>query len=217
MDGEERAQFLESFLSEGKLLHKLSRLHPAIVSALDVGATTLPNQKWAPYLVLEWLEGETLEQDLDRRRKTGAPNRNLRESMELLSDVAEALRLAHDEGVAHRDVKPANIFILGEPKGTRTKILDFGIANWRKAHLQIYFERLKRRALHFRHLRQGMLRRSSLMIPTGTTGPWTDVFAFALLLVEVAVGALSLMEIPLKYSWPHATNETTNVSLARPR
>ena len=61
--GEERDRFLQSFLDEGKLLHRLSRADAGIVQALDVGAATSPNGTWTPFLVLEWLDGRTLEDD----------------------------------------------------------------------------------------------------------------------------------------------------------
>ena len=81
-------------------------------------------------MVLEWLEGATLEAVIGRREgASGLPLRTLREAVQLLDPAAEALALAHRKGIAHRDVKPGNVFVLGDPRGDCTvKLLDFGIA-----------------------------------------------------------------------------------------
>src|SRR5689334_13481705 len=60
MQDEERDAFLERLKEEGRLLHRLSRMTSGIVQALDVGAFVTKSGSWVPYLVLEWLEGQTL-------------------------------------------------------------------------------------------------------------------------------------------------------------
>jgi hypothetical protein len=70
--GEQRAQFEETFLEEGRILHRLSKMHAGIAQALDVGAATSPSGVWTPYLVLEWLEGRSLQEELDERRARGS-------------------------------------------------------------------------------------------------------------------------------------------------
>src|SRR6188768_3296534 len=67
LDEKGRADFLERLQDEGRLLHRLSKATSGIVQALDVGAFTSPAGAWVPYLVLEWLEGETLAQHLKDR------------------------------------------------------------------------------------------------------------------------------------------------------
>ncbi|RLB55752.1 MAG: protein kinase, partial [Deltaproteobacteria bacterium] len=124
----ERDELLARLKDEGRVLHRLSKLSSGIVQALDVGAMTTPNGKWVPYLVLEWLEGETLAEHLRGRRDQGDGSTSLEEALELLEPVARALAVAHRQKVAHRDVKPENIY-LTEVSGQRTlKVLDFGIA-----------------------------------------------------------------------------------------
>src|SRR5450432_3137974 len=129
---EERARFLESFKAEGKLLRKLTSADAGIVQALDVGAATSPNGTWTPYLVLEWLEGETLDADLKGRAKSGAAGRSLGDAITLLDPAARGLATAHGMGIAHRDVKPANLFLKSPESGgsekRSLKIVDFGIA-----------------------------------------------------------------------------------------
>jgi serine/threonine-protein kinase len=75
------------------------------------------------YLLMEWLPGETLRRRLDRKRLT------LDETLSILEALADALEAAHDAGVVHRDVKPANVLLHALPRGReRVKLLDFGVA-----------------------------------------------------------------------------------------
>jgi len=73
-----------------------------------------------PYIAMEFLEGETLEQIIKKNGPLPLANK-----MRIMSEVAEGLHHAHEHGVVHRDVKPANIIVL---PGGGVKILDFGIA-----------------------------------------------------------------------------------------
>lgn len=78
----------------------------------------------APFIVMERLRGEPLAQRLD---ETGALPAS--EAVSIMLQLLEGLAAAHDAGVLHRDVKPANVFIT-TPRGTTTsiKIIDFGLA-----------------------------------------------------------------------------------------
>src|SRR5262245_6746043 len=67
LDDKQREALLEQLREEGRILHRLSKATSGIVQALDVGAFTTPNGVWVPYLVLEWLEGETLGDHLRKR------------------------------------------------------------------------------------------------------------------------------------------------------
>src|SRR5262249_33450910 len=66
-----RDALLEQLRDEGRLLHRLSKATSGIVQALDVGAFTTEGGTWVPYLVLEWLEGETLGHFLRARAERG--------------------------------------------------------------------------------------------------------------------------------------------------
>ena len=101
----------ERFQREARSISSLN--HPHICTLYDVG-----HQDGVDFLVMEYLEGETLQQRLQR----GALPLN--QAMELGMQIAEALELAHQAGIAHRDLKPGNIMV------TRSgaKPLDFGLA-----------------------------------------------------------------------------------------
>lgn len=107
-----RKAYFERFKREAKAAAGIS--HPAIVTIFDVGF-----DHDAPFLVMEYLPGETLADRLDRARVP------LGQAVQCARDIASALGLAHDVRIVHRDVKPANVMSAG---GTRWKLTDFGIA-----------------------------------------------------------------------------------------
>lgn len=108
--------FKSRFDRESRLLAELS--HPAIVRYVAHGSTP----SGAPYLAMEWLEGETLTQRLARGGLT------IDESLSLVGRVASTLGGAHARGVVHRDLKPSNLFLVGGEL-SRVTILDFGVAH----------------------------------------------------------------------------------------
>jgi len=100
--------------------HAASRVdHPNVVRVIDLGR--LPSG--VPFLAMEHLEGETLEDVLERRGVL-----SLGEACEWLRPIASALDAAHALGIVHRDVKPANILCAPGPEGPRITLIDFGLA-----------------------------------------------------------------------------------------
>src|SRR5688572_25163917 len=97
LDDAARAELLEKLQEEGRLLHRLSKATSGIVQALDVGAMTTPGGSWVPYLVLEWLEGETLGEFLKTRLAGGETGMDLADAIQLLDPVAKALAVAHSQ------------------------------------------------------------------------------------------------------------------------
>ena len=102
----------QRFEREARAISALS--HPGICHLYDVG-----NQNEIHYLVMEFLEGETLG---DRLRSGALP---ISDSLKIGIQVADALDTAHRSGVIHRDLKPTNLFL---SKRGDVKILDFGLA-----------------------------------------------------------------------------------------
>jgi serine/threonine protein kinase/formylglycine-generating enzyme required for sulfatase activity len=185
----DRPKFLARLQEEGRVLHRLSKQTSGIVQALDVGVVTTPNGQWAPYLVLEWLEGKTLAALIAERRAAGRARMTLDEAMDLLQPAADALAVAHRQKVAHRDVKPENIFVT-EVDGRRTvKVLDFGIAKVLTHHASFASMATQKGATAFTPSYGAP---EQFNKKRGATGPWTDVFALALLVVELVSGERAL-------------------------
>ncbi len=189
--GAEREAFLKTFLAEGKLLHRLSRGTAGIVQALDVGAAVAPSGAWTPYLILEWLRGVTLERDLIDRRKRGESPRSVGEAIALLEPAARALAAAHAQGIAHRDVKPANLFLAQIAERTTLKVLDFGIAKV-LSEVSNLTQAMAETGGSVRSFTPQYGAPEQFHRKFGATGPWTDVFALALVLVEIVSGKLAL-------------------------
>ncbi|MGN6591774.1 MAG: protein kinase domain-containing protein [Terriglobales bacterium] len=100
------------FLAEARAASALN--HPHVITIHDVGAAA-----GVPYMVMEWLEGETL------RRKLAPGPLPMAEVRRVGAAVAAALAAAHAAGILHRDLKPENIMLTADG---RVKVLDFGIA-----------------------------------------------------------------------------------------
>jgi eukaryotic-like serine/threonine-protein kinase len=186
---EERERLLEDFIREGALLADLSEKSASICQARDVGMLTSPTGITVPYMVLEWLEGRSLETVLLEERDAHLPPRAIEDAVRLVEPAAEALALAHKQGVAHRDIKPANLFLLGDPRGDSCpiKLLDFGIAKVVQDAQKIggAFTKTSGQVTSFTPA-YGAPEQFSRSY--GATGPWTDVFALALVLVEMVTG-----------------------------
>ena len=103
------------FDQEANLLQELA--HPGIVRYVDHGLTGHGD----PYIAMEWLEGETLDQRLARGKLAAAGVANL------AARVLEALAAAHEHGIVHRDIKPSNVF-LADWRLFNPRIIDFGVA-----------------------------------------------------------------------------------------
>ena len=94
--------------------------HPAVIDVFAFGHL----DDGRPYFVMSFLEGCSLRESLDHEGRFSA-----REAWRVLREVAEALAVAHDAGVIHRDLKPDNVFLEAFPgRASRPRILDFGIA-----------------------------------------------------------------------------------------
>jgi serine/threonine-protein kinase len=111
----------ERFLQEARAASRLN--HPNICTIFDIG-----EKDGDPYLVMELLEGETLKEKIARSAFSAE------EIVIYAREISDALATAHGKGIIHRDVKPANIFLVKKPgTPTQAKVLDFGLAKVSKA------------------------------------------------------------------------------------
>ncbi|MCS6816658.1 MAG: protein kinase [Blastocatellia bacterium] len=109
---------VEVFFKEAKATVALD--HPYIIRVTDAAMT----RDGLPFLVMEWLSGHTLEEELRRHGPLSLERVAL-----FLDQIAEALAYAHARGLVHRDLKPSNLMLVTDYKGEPiVKILDFGIA-----------------------------------------------------------------------------------------
>jgi eukaryotic-like serine/threonine-protein kinase len=108
---------LERFRREARAVAQLN--HPHVVQVIDAGEEG-DDEHPTPYIVLEYVEGETLKQRI--RRMGRLP---VTEAVAYAIEIARALGAAHDRGIVHRDIKPQNVLI--DPEGS-AKVTDFGIA-----------------------------------------------------------------------------------------
>jgi len=190
---EQRDEFKNQFIQEGALLTELSSQTASIVQARDVGTYTSPHGQWMPYMVLEWLDGLALDELLERERAQGLGPWGIEQVVTLLAQVANALDVAHGKGIAHRDIKPANIFVLGEqPRLSATlKVLDFGVAKLMSDNTQLKAAMAKT-GMNITSFTPQYGAPEQFSRSYGATGPWTDVYALALVAVEMLTGKPAL-------------------------
>jgi serine/threonine-protein kinase len=110
---------LERFRREARAVAQLN--HPHVVTVIDAG-----EDEGAPYIVFEFVEGETLKERIKRLGRLPVA-----EAVAYAIEIGRALECAHQNRLVHRDVKPQNVLI--DPDG-RAKVTDFGIARSLEAH-----------------------------------------------------------------------------------
>ncbi len=189
----EAEAFMEKLREEAELLFRLSASIPEVVRPLHVD--TLELDRFVPFLALEWLEGEALDELLARRAKEGQAPMTAYKLVRLLTPVARGLAKAHRfpgpmgvVSVVHRDIKPENILIANVNGEDVVKILDFGIAK-----AQAVAELRATRTAGEDDVRSAFT--PAYGAPEqwapreyGATGPWTDVWGLAMTLVEALTG-----------------------------
>jgi tRNA A-37 threonylcarbamoyl transferase component Bud32 len=157
---------VDYFLREAQIIAGMS--HPNIVQVFDVG-----DAGGRLYMILEFLEGDTLEADLMKQSGRGLAPRDV---ARMAAELASALEYAHERKVIHRDLKPGNIMILPD---RHTKLMDFGMAKALEVH--------RDRSLY-------ICGTPDYMSPEQETGldltAATDIYSFGLVLLESLLGAI---------------------------
>jgi eukaryotic-like serine/threonine-protein kinase len=117
-------ELVRRFLNEARAASAIR--HRNIIEVFDAGVTP----DGAPYILMEFLEGVSLQKRLAERGRLALP-----QVLEIARQAGSALGAAHAAGIVHRDLKPENLFLVPDaaaPNRERVKVLDFGIAKIRR-------------------------------------------------------------------------------------
>lgn len=168
---------LARFEREARLLASLNHPNVAAIYGLETSESL-------QYLVLELVEGETLQEHIAKGTVS------IYEALPLFQQIAQALEAAHDKGIIHRDLKPANIKITLDDK---VKVLDFGLAKSYEAETSEEVD-LSQSPTITRHATQAgvILGTASYMSPEQARGKVVDkradIWAFGCVLFEALTG-----------------------------
>jgi serine/threonine-protein kinase len=184
----QRQAFLQKFQEEGEVLFRLSALIPSVVRPLHVGTLEAPGHPFVPFIALEWLDGDSLEALVERRRLAGKPPLDLVRVARMMGPVARGLECAHrfpgaggaTLSILHRDLKPENLLLARQHGQDALKILDFGIGKVRSAATQIVGRVSAEQGDLAAFTPAYGAPEQWLPKRFGQTGPWTDVWGFAL-------------------------------------
>jgi serine/threonine protein kinase len=188
LDAARADTFLKRLREETRAYAQASRNEAHFVRSIGTGMTATGNGNHLPYSVLEWLEGRTLAFDSKRRKDAGTAPRTLAEVADLLAPSARALAAVHLHKLAHGDVSSRNIFLLNRAAGGfSSKLLDFGVS---KVVRDVSRELTPGGA-------SAPIEDDPFWIPSpgyaapeqfnralGDVGPWTDVYALAIVFLE---------------------------------
>ena len=171
-----RSDLRERFEREARTIASLN--HPHICVLHDIG-----RQDGTDYLVLEYLEGETLA---ERLKRGPLP---LEQTLQFAIEIADALDKAHRKGITHRDLKPGNIMLTK----SRIKLLDFGLAKLRQEAVPANVSLSKLPTASDPITAHGaILGTVQYMAPEQLEGKEadarTDIFAFGVVVYEMATG-----------------------------
>src|SRR4051812_13578745 len=183
------AEFARKFDREARAAAKLS--HPNVVSVFDQGQDRLDGHVSRPYIVMEYVDGRTLRDVINRE----APMPPLR-ALELIEPVLAALASAHDAGLVHRDVKPENVLI--SDRG-QLKVADFGLAKAISSQTST--------------ATQGLLIGTVSYLPpelvlSGRSDARSDVYSAGVVLFELLTGRKPHTgETPIQVAYAHVHND----------
>src|SRR4051794_34775663 len=192
---------LERFRREARSVAQLN--HPHVVTVIDAGEEPSSDGQnpgdGCPYIVLEYVEGETLKDVIRREGPLEVP-----QAIAYAIEIARALGAAHERQIVHRDVKPHNVLLSGEGGA---KITDFGIA----------------RTLTEEGLTMAgrVLGTTDYVSPEQALGqqvtPQSDLYSLGIVLYEMLTGDVPFHgETPVAVAMKHVREEVPDVQARRP-
>ena len=178
-------EVMRRFVNESKAVALLD--HDHIVSIYDVAFDARHN-----YIVMEYLDGLTLKENIMRRGKLP-----LDEALNFTKQILTALEHAHEKGVIHRDIKPQNILLCGEGK---VKVADFGIAKTPDSQAIANSEKAMG-TVHYISPEQAA---------GNPTGFYSDLYSVGVMLYEMVTGRLPFeADTPLAVAMMQLNNQPT--------
>jgi eukaryotic-like serine/threonine-protein kinase len=183
---------IERFRREARAVARIQ--HPHIVGVLDTG-----EHDGVPYIVLEYVEGETLKERIRRVGRLTIP-----EAVAFTIEIARALEAAHGRGIVHRDIKPQNILLHPE---NGAKVADFGIARSSQDEALTVGGRV--------------LGTTDYVSPEQALGHevtgQSDIYSLGVVLYESLTGSVPFKaENPITVAMMHVRNELPDVQSRRP-
>ncbi|MBN1898711.1 MAG: diguanylate cyclase [Spirochaetes bacterium] len=113
------SSYIEDVIRFKREIESVSQLkHPHIVKVYHAG-----EHRNIPFIVMEYLKGESLSELLNKRRELG-----IKEGLDIICQLTDALQYVHSKGIIHRDLKPGNIIINKKGSKCQAKLLDFGVS-----------------------------------------------------------------------------------------
>jgi serine/threonine-protein kinase len=180
---------VDGFKDASRIHYRLARGNLNIAQTIASGSTVAPRTgAVVPYLVREWFEGESLASDLRTRREKKMTGRSVNETLALLEAAYDGVSYAHQQGEVHLSLNPSNLFLATKVEGGASlKVLDFGVASAMNdighGKPDAPVPPMSRRGL--RVLFPAYAAPEQLDQAVGPQGPWTDVYAMALITLEV--------------------------------
>ena len=186
-------KFIRRFQREAKSVSDLS--HPNIVEVYDVG-----EEDGQHYIVMEYIDGKTLKQLLQKRGTLTVP-----EVVDIMTQLTDGMAAAHDAYIIHRDIKPQNIMILDNGM---IKITDFGIATSMNA-TQLTQTNSVMGSVHYLPPEQAAGQTATIK---------SDIYSLGILMYELLTGSVpfkgdNAVEIALKQMKERIPSEEVNTVL----